>query len=104
MLEPGEFAAGESPLDQTTFFPYYQGTFDQDGNPIYPYSDVQPAEMDPLLYWLIPIFRKPEPAASAIPQLIRPQVLMPQRTKNRNAEVVDFLEKHAGTKHWEDGK
>jgi hypothetical protein len=35
ILEPGELAAGFSPLDKTLFHPYFQGEFDKDGKVVY---------------------------------------------------------------------
>jgi hypothetical protein len=71
MLQPGAFAAGQSPCDPTLYLPYYQGEFDRDGNLKDP--------NDPLLYWLIPILKIQQPAGGEV--------------------VCDFLAIHAGSEH-----
>lgn len=73
ILDPQHLAQGISPLDKTFYFPYYQGEFDEKG-------DLKDPD-DPLLYWLIPIYR---PNAKINPD-------------NPDENVVDLLEDHART-------
>ena len=52
MLDPNQMRdPRQSPTAKWTFLPYYQGEFTADGT----LKEVD----DPLLYWLIPIFRAP---------------------------------------------
>jgi hypothetical protein len=52
MLSPEQMKEGMRPTDPSTYLPYYQGTFDADGNLM--------NLPDPFLYWLIPIMWTPE--------------------------------------------
>jgi hypothetical protein len=52
ILNPEQFREGLSPTDPTSYWPFYQGEFDQDGN--------MKARNDPFQYWIIPIRWCPE--------------------------------------------
>lgn len=49
ILQPSEMAKGASPEEQGMLIPVYMGEFDRDGHLLDP--------EDPLLYWVVPIFR-----------------------------------------------
>jgi hypothetical protein len=66
LLRPDEMARGMSPIDKTTYLPYYCGDFTPEGSMIDP--------SDPFLYWLIPINYRNGP--------------------QHPDEVDDFVEKH----------
>jgi hypothetical protein len=85
LIPPGNFAAGDDPLDPTLYVPYYQGEFDADGNLLDP--------NDPFLYWLIPIL-KFERAPGG---LLLPAGLAAGRTPgpSANPEVRDYVSIHA---------
>jgi hypothetical protein len=74
---------GYSPYDPATYLPYYQGEYDANGNLLDP--------RDPLLFWLIPIVRKPGETITG--------------RMNSMAEDVyakyfdDYVIKHAGSDH-----
>lgn len=78
---PRDLVAGLSPLDETSYLPYYQGEFTPDGTLIDP--------QDPFLYWLIPIVRVPRSSSATFSQT-GALTLTPA-----NSEVVNFLEAHA---------
>jgi hypothetical protein len=103
--------------DETTYWPYYQGEFDKEGNlKLFPQidrngepqrgPDGQPIlDTDPLLYWLIPIARFPK-RARAIDQFpfrvsvenSGSTVINTPRTRQseEDFEVRNYLKIHAG--------
>jgi hypothetical protein len=81
MLDARQFAAGTNPFGETTYLPYYQGEYDGTGTQLNPNND-------PLLFWLIPIIRKPA-------------VVTP--TTRPGMEAVDnYLTTHAGINPFDD--
>lgn len=80
MLDTIQFARGDNPFAEVTYLPYFLGEFDTKGSMINP--------EDPLLFWLIPIVRKPP----TITPMTRP-----------GTEAVDnYLARHAGIDPFED--
>jgi hypothetical protein len=59
MLSPEQMKEGVHPTEPSTYWPYYQGTFDKDGHAL------NPQDRDPFLYWLIPIMWVPEKSLPA---------------------------------------
>lgn len=59
MLNPIDFVNRVSPFEQTMHLPYYMGEFDRDGKLL--------NEVDPFLYWVIPIMRVPKPVDPDFP-------------------------------------
>lgn len=80
MLEPQQFANGDDPFAESTYWPYYFGEYSADGTIVEP--------NDPLLFWLIPIYRKP------------PTVTPTARTGMDS--VHNYLKRHAGSDPFED--
>lgn len=80
MLTAQEFAEGRNPFGESTYMPYYLGTFDAQGQLLDP--------DDPMLYWLLPITRRP---VTVTPNM-RPGI----------ESVDNFLSKHAGSDPFED--
>jgi hypothetical protein len=76
ILHPRQIAEGMNPEDKTLYYPYYQGEFTPEG--------VLKDPEDPLLYWLIPIYRKPGPLV----------IKIGRGSRAENGEIVDFLEQH----------
>jgi hypothetical protein len=52
MLSQLEYAQRKDPYDRDTYLPFFVGEFDADGKLLVP--------LDPLLYWVVPIFRQPD--------------------------------------------
>lgn len=77
MMDPHQFAAGDDPFDPATYLPYYLGEYGPDGNLKDP--------SDPLLFWLIPIVRKPAPLTPLA------------STTGRKSNVMNYLAVHAGS-------
>jgi hypothetical protein len=74
---------GYSPYDPTTYLPYYQGEYDADGNLV--------NSRDPLLFWLIPIVRKPGETITG---------RMNSMPEDLYAKYFDdYVIKHAGSDH-----
>jgi hypothetical protein len=78
------------PDSELTFFPYYQGEFDPEGN-------LQDPD-NPLLYWLIPIMQVPRDNSEVQPQEQFPgfRALVPPKREPTSYKVVNYLKKHAG--------
>ncbi len=51
MLKPIDFMRNEDPFDKITYYPYFLGDFNTKGE--------LKKHMDPMLYWIVPILRKP---------------------------------------------
>jgi hypothetical protein len=58
ILTPTEFNAGYSPDEPAKMLPVYMGEFDPDGELLDP--------GDPLLYWVVPIYREPRPNGESV--------------------------------------
>jgi hypothetical protein len=85
MLSPPQFAdARVTPTDEWTFLPYYQGEFTKEG--------VLKDPTDPLLYWLIPIYRTP--VGQSI-NMLRSMEYMEEPQFTQDYDVHNFLEVHA---------
>lgn len=76
MLDARQFAAGERPYGESTYLPFYLGEFDCQGV-------LQNVSDDPMLYWLIPIYRG---AAVVTPM-----------TRSGQESVENCLMRHAGS-------
>lgn len=75
MMNAKEFADGQNPFGESTYMPYYFGTYDAEGTLLDP--------DDPLLFWLIPIQRAPVTVTPMMRTGIEP--------------VENYLKKHAGS-------
>jgi hypothetical protein len=80
MLDARQFANGDNPFAEATYLPYFMGEYDAKGGLINP--------EDPLLFWLIPVVRKPP----TVTPMTRPGM-----------EPVDnYLLRHAGIDPFEE--
>jgi hypothetical protein len=103
ILSAGDIAEGVDPDDPTTYYPYYMGEFDPDGNmkvltrKVVFHEDGSATEIqrDPLLYWLIPIMKVPVEEPKDHDEWFRTK---PSKTKTEPTDnvLVDFLSIHAG--------
>ncbi len=106
ILEPAYLAVGHNPNDKTLYYPFFQGEFNENGEVVYgpqrkviikdmgePILDVEHGNvlenMDPFLYWLLPIYRTNytlDPVTN-LPPLPDPN--------DPNKDVRDCMEIHA---------
>jgi len=77
MLTPQQFAEGNDPFDPATYYPYFLGEFDAEGNLVDP--------NDPMLFWLVPILKRSGPVGPLV------------RTPGMPVETVNYLAQHAGS-------
>ena len=86
MLDPNQMRESNSdPAGEWTFRPYFMGEYTKDG--------VLKDPNDPLLYWLIPIFRVPR---GWKPNLLRPLDILEQEPDvGMDYEIRNYLEHHA---------
>lgn len=73
IMPPAFLASGVDPYHPATYRPYFLGDYDSTGTLIDP--------QDPMLYWLVPIVKKPGGPSPSDP---------------RKRDYDDYLEKHAG--------
>ena len=85
MLSPQQLADPHvTPTDEWTFLPYFQGEFTRDG--------VLKDPTDPLLYWMIPIYRTP---IGQSPNMLRSMEIIEEPEFTQGYVVHNFLEVHA---------
>jgi hypothetical protein len=90
ILSPKDLADGVSPMDKTSFAPYFMGEFDRDGR----LKD----ELDPFLYWYLPITMVPAdyPKPDMTNLLERPGLpVVYVGLKPKGGFLLDCLEMHA---------
>jgi hypothetical protein len=98
IAQPGELVHGLDPLDPTYYRAYYEGKFNTDGELLDPEGNVMdypfdkngvPVIKDPMLYWLVPIYRmEKEPENKLLPSL-QPRIEPPKLSE---LELRDYLE------------
>jgi hypothetical protein len=81
IIEPGEMAGGVSPIDKTTYGPFFMGEFDRDGNLKDP--------TEPFLYWYLPIFYANLPEGYTNGQFLL-------KAPPKGAKLINCMEIHAG--------
>jgi hypothetical protein len=88
IISPGLVAEGHSPLDKTTYIPYYQGEYDAEGKLLHAEYDPKDHHLiqvnDPFRFWYMPIYTRPKNGAPYRPDL-----------KPDEVELVDSLTQHA---------
>jgi hypothetical protein len=77
MLTAQQFAEGNDPFDPATYYPYYLGEYDAEGNLVDP--------NDPMLFWLVPILKRSGPVGPLV------------RTPGLPVETINYLAQHAGS-------
>jgi hypothetical protein len=77
IISPQAVAEGRSPLDKTTYVPFYQGEYDAEGKLLH-------VENDPFRYWYMPIYTRPKDGGPYRPNL-----------KPDELDLVDSLTRHA---------
>jgi hypothetical protein len=90
VIQPGILAAGMSPGDHSLYVPFFQGTFDAEGNLLNP--------QDPYLYWLIPVLKSNLAESGGS----RPEAISAVQSLRNQGSDRDYLKIHAGSSPWEE--